>query len=175
MKKAIATLALAVAFLPFNTASAAHHSMKDQLLKSLDGIEKKLVGLAEAVPDDKFSWSPMEGVRSFSAVFMHVASANYFIGSQLGPKPPEGVDIRGLEKNVTTKAGVVKELKASMAFARKAIESTSEEAMSESINLFGNESTKGGAALVIVEHGSEHLGQAIAYARMNKVVPPWSR
>ena len=47
--------------------------------------------------------------------------------------------------------------------------------MNDSINLFGSESTKGGAVLAIVEHSSEHLGQAIAYTRMNQVVPPWSR
>ena len=174
MKKAITTLALAVLCLTL-PLSAAHHTMKDQMLKSLDGIEKKLVGLAEAMPADKFGWSPMEGVRSFSAVCMHIASANYFIASQLGATPPEGVDVRGLEKNVTAQADVVKHLQASIAFARQAIEATSDSAMNDSINFFGSESTKGGAVLAIVEHGSEHLGQAIAYARMNKVVPPWSR
>ncbi len=175
MKNTIALFALMVAALAFAGPLRADESIKAQLLKSFDGIEKKVVSLAEAMPADKFSWRPMEGVRSYSEVCMHIAAASYAIAGALGPKPPASVDVGGLEKNVTAKADVVKQLKDALAFARNAIESTPDSAMGDAVKLFGSASTKGGVMLALVEHSSEHLGQSIAYARMNKVAPPWSR
>ena len=174
MTRTLTGLALALALFLAPAAPAAHHSVKDDVLKAVDGMEKKLVGLAEAMPQDAYGWSPMEGVRTTSQVFMHIAAANYFISGSLGAAMPSDVDVRGLEKNVTTQADVVEHLKKSIAHVREAVKAVPEDQLGEEIKMFGQDSTKRGAMLVIVEHMSEHLGQSIAYARSNKVVPPWS-
>lgn len=175
MIRFLTPLALAVALIAAAPLSAAHHSVKDDVVKAVDGMEKKLVALAEAMPDDAYDWSPMEGVRTTSRVFMHVAAANFFISGALGAEMPSDVDVRGLEENVTSKKDVVAMLTKSIAHARGAIEAVPEDQLSAEIKMFGQDSTKRGAMLVIMEHMSEHLGQAIAYARSNKVVPPWSK
>ena len=141
------------------------------LLKNLDDTQKKIVSLAEAVPADKYTWRPAEGVRSISEVFMHIAGANYMIPAGLGVPPPSGIT-RDMEKTVTDKAKIIDHLKQSFEHQRKAIEGASD--LAKPAKLFGRESTNGATQVLIITHLHEHLGQAIAYARMNKVTPPWS-
>jgi uncharacterized damage-inducible protein DinB len=141
------------------------------LLKNLDDTQKKIVSLAETVPADKYTWRPAEGVRSISEVFMHIAGANYMIPAGLGVPPPSGIT-RDMEKTVTDKAKVVEHLKQSFEHQRKAIAAATD--LDKPAKLFGRESTNGATQVLIITHLHEHLGQAIAYARMNKVTPPWS-
>lgn len=176
MKRFFGALTLAAALcLASFPAQAAHHSIKDDAVAALDGIEKKLVGLAEATPQDKLGWRPSEGVRSASEVLMHVATANYFIAGMLGAPQPTGVDVRGLEKNVTKQADLVAQLEKSFEYARNAVKGVSEDDLGAAIKMFGQDATKRKAVLTMVEHSSEHLGQSIAYARMNGITPPWSK
>jgi uncharacterized damage-inducible protein DinB len=95
------------------------------LLKNLDDTQKKLVSLAEAVPADKYTWRPAEGVRSISEVYMHIAGANYMIPAGMGVAPPPGLS-PDMEKKVTDKAKVVEQLKQSFEHLRKALEGASE-------------------------------------------------
>jgi len=153
------------------STSAFAFDAQSDLLANLADTEKKIVSLAEAVPQDKYAWRPADGVRSVSEVFMHIAGANYMIPSALGAKPPAGLT-RDMEKTVTDKAKVVEQLKQSFAHLRQAITSATDD--SKATKLFGRESTYGATKLLIITHLHEHLGQSIAYARTNKVTPPWS-
>lgn len=157
---------------------ADHHEMsgvRGDFMNELNQIEEKLVGLAGAIPADDYGWRPMEGVRSVSEVFMHVAAGNYFFLQPLGVDGPEGLDPRGLEKNVTDKDAVIKELKRSFEYARKAVQSVGDDHLEDMVKMFGSDWSKRKVLLLYVTHGHEHLGQMIAYARSNEVVPPWSR
>ncbi len=155
----------------FLALPATAGEMGEMMANNLAGVEEKLVGLAKAMPDDKFGWSPAEGVRTVSEAFMHVAGANYFFASKMGVDMPEGT--RGLEKTVKDKAGVIKQLEASFANIKKGLKGAD---MSQATKLFGGkEGTIGDLALIAVGHGHEHLGQVIAYARSNGVKPPWSK
>src|SRR5215472_1491747 len=60
------------------------YDMKAQSILDLQDMQKKFVGLAEAIPADKYNWKPSEGVRTVSELFLHVASANYGIPNMLG-------------------------------------------------------------------------------------------
>lgn len=142
------------------------------VVRDLEGVEKKLVGLAEAIPAEKYGWTPAEGVRTVSQVFMHVAGANFFLPTLLGVEWPEGVD-RELEK-VTEKAEVVATLKESFAHAKEAVGGLGREDLHKEVTLGPNTSDGLGAILILSGHGHEHLGQAIAYARSIDVAPPWS-
>ena len=134
---------------------------------------RKMVGLAEAIPADKYGWRPSEGVRSVSEALMHAAAANFYFPTMLGTKPPEGVDLPNLEK-ITDSEQVVSTLKQSYAHLRAAIEAVSDEQLGDTMKAFGTEMTVAGFLHSAVSHSHEHLGQLIAYARSNNVVPPWS-
>jgi uncharacterized damage-inducible protein DinB len=131
------------------------------------------VSLAGATPQEKFGWRPADGIRSVSEVYMHVAGGNYFLTTFLGAKMPEGFT-RDMEKTVTEKAKVIDAMKKSFAHARKAVEATSDSDLEKKVKFFGQEPSERMMMIVLVSHGHEHLGQSIAYARMNGITPPWS-
>lgn len=143
-------------------------------LQDLKDSEEKLTSLAEAIPVDKYTWRPAEGVRSVSEVFMHVANANYFYPTFWGVQPPAAVKDQNLERSVTEKAKVVQTLKDSFAHLEKAVEGVSDEQMARSFNYFGKQMSMSALLFHVANHEHEHLGQSIAYARMNGVMPPWS-
>ena len=78
------------------------------------------------------------------------------------------------EKSLTSKADIQKALKESFTSVKANIEAMSDADMEKSVNLFGTQTTARGACMLIMSHAHEHLGQSIAYARTNKVTPPWS-
>src|SRR5260370_36415852 len=75
-------------------------------------VTRQVLALAEATPAEKYAWRPAPGVRSFSEVCMHLATANFWLLSVTGPKPPAGFT-EDLEKRVTQKAEVIDWLKRS--------------------------------------------------------------
>lgn len=154
-------------------ASPANDALKKDLLANLSEVQGKVMSLAKAVPEEKYSWRPAEGVRSVSEVYMHIAGGNYYVLGFLGIKTPEGVDAMGLEK-ITDKAKVLDALEKSYDFAKKSIEGISDADMDKTFKVFGMDMTGRATLLVVVSHYHEHLGQSIAYARSNGVVPPWS-
>jgi len=136
--------------------------------------ERELLALAEAMPAEKYSWRPGQGVRSVGEVYMHVASANYFLPTFWGVKPPAGVDPRSFEKDGGDKAKVVATLKASFEHLHQAIDNLPDADLGKPVDFFGRKAQVADIVLGAASHAHEHLGQSIAYARMNGVVPPWS-
>ncbi len=180
MKRSASLLVLAALVLAalVVTASAAPaqapaKGFRAEFLAQQAGVEKELLALAEATPAEKFSWRPAEGVRSISEVYMHVAGADYMIPSFAGVKVPDGIS-RDMEKTVTQKAAVIEALKKSFAHLRAAVEATPDADLDKPVRFFGMDSTVRGLYLVVATHEHEHLGQSIAYARMNGIVPPWT-
>jgi len=156
-------------------AAAGASSFRDEALSRLGVLEKKFVGLAEAMPAEKYTWRPGEGVRSVSEVYLHIAGANFGMPRMIGTPPPADFNMRGYDKSTTDKAEIVKRVKASFAHVRQAIEKISAADMDKPVKMFGRETTTRNAVLAMLEHLSEHLGQSIAYARVNGVAPPWSQ
>src|SRR5712692_4289491 len=144
-----------------------------EFLRDLSDVEKKIEDLAAAMPADKYSWRPAPGVRSISEVYVHIAGANYLFASFVGVKPPAGIS-RDMEKTVTEKAKVLEVMKQSFDHARQTVQGLSDEDMSKPVKMFGRDTTYGGVLFTMANHMHEHLGQSIAYARNNGVVPPWS-
>jgi uncharacterized damage-inducible protein DinB len=163
-------LALATA-LPA-TADATGDLYKKGFTADFDRISKRLVDLAEATPAEKFAFRPVDGVRTISEVYMHVASANFFIASAVGVAPPEGFG-PNLEKTVTEKAKVIDMLKQSQDAVRKALAQATD--LSKEVQLFGSTHSTMGVFMIFAGHSHEHLGQSIAYARAAGITPPWSK
>ena len=168
---------LTAAALPIAAQEAQSKSVagiREAFLSQLKDVEGKVVGLAEATPQEKYSWRPGEGVRSVSEVFVHIGGANYFFLSMLGVKPPAGLDPK-MEKTLTDKAKVVEMVKASFAHVREAVSKMSDADMTKETKMFGRATTYEAVLFFMANHMHEHLGQSIAYARINGIVPPWSK
>jgi uncharacterized damage-inducible protein DinB len=175
MKKVIKLAAL---LLFFNLMSLAAYS-QGQLQKEASGTisfaSGKLMQLAEALPADKYDWRPAEGVRSFAEVFAHIISANYFFASKLGAEIPEGVNMETIEQDLKTKEEITTALEESYALATKGVENAKDSDLATKVEYpFPGEFTNMSTILILLSHSNEHLGQLIAYARMNNITPPWS-
>jgi uncharacterized damage-inducible protein DinB len=151
---------------------APRRGFRAEFLHDLADVEKKIVDLAAATPADKYSWRPAPRVRSVSEVYMHIAGGNYFLASFVGMKPP-AYDEASLER-IGDKARVLEELKKSFAHIRTAALRATDADLDKPIKMFGSDTTQRAAFMQALTHLHEHLGQSIAYARMNGVIPPWS-
>jgi len=147
---------------------------RDMFLDQLKDVETKVVGLAEAMPEEKYNWRPEEGVRSIKEVYVHIAFANYFLPSFIGVKPPAGIS-PAMEKAPADKAKVIETVKASFAHIRQVVTNLPDADLDKQTKFFGQEMTYRGMLFFTANHMHEHLGQSIAYARTNHVTPPWSK
>ena len=136
--------------------------------------EQRFTRLAEAVPAEKYSWRPAEGVRSIGEVYAHIVAANYGLARALGTQPPAGFDPKAITAAANDKPKIVQALKDSFAHFRQAIAALSDADADKPQKMFGQQTTVRGSFLMITGHTGEHLGQSIAYARMNGIVPPWT-
>jgi uncharacterized damage-inducible protein DinB len=137
-------------------------------------VSGQLLALAEAIPEEKFTWRPAPGVRSTSEVFMHIALANFYLLSVTGPKMPADMK-EGLEKSVTSKAEVISWLNRSLEAVKSAHLAVTPKDLQRKVHIYDRDATVDGMYLRILVHANEHMGQLIAYARMTGVAPPWSK
>jgi uncharacterized damage-inducible protein DinB len=150
------------------------------LLMPFSNMEKQVVSLAKEVPEEKYGWRPAPGVRSFREVFLHIAYGNHLMlnitnglkGDDLQKAIAEQMKSEG---EGLTKDQVIEKLTESFGAVRSVLESARATMLSRDINFFGTATTQRGVLTSIDTHIAEHLGQAIAYARMNGIVPPWSK
>ena len=138
-------------------------------------VSGQIMQLAKVIPADKYSWTPQAGVRSVAQVCAHMISANYFFASKLGATIPANVKMETLESDLKTKDVIEAELKRSFELLTAAVKNTKDEALATKVEFpFPGEYTNMSAILISLGHSNEHLGQLIAYARMNGITPPWS-
>jgi uncharacterized damage-inducible protein DinB len=143
-----------------------------EVMAAIEEQEKKVVSLAEAMPQEKYTWAPGEGVRSNAQVYLHIVLANYLFAKFLGVEPPAGFVAKDFDKSTTEKTKVVEHLKHSFANLKQAVRASTD--LERKVKVFGEETTARDAMLRAVGHNGEHMGQSIAYARMCGVVPPWT-
>ena len=155
-------------------AAAAAGGFQADLVADVDEAMDHLLQLAAAMPADKYGWRPGEGVRSFAEVLGHVAAGYYMGAASLGTPVPAGIDPSKLEAT-TDKAAAIATLRASIDHFKTACAAVSNAELETPVELFGMKLNKRRVMLLMQGHGHEHTGQAIAYARMTGVVPPWSQ
>ena len=153
---------------------APKSGFRAQFLTQWDTLEKKFVALAEAIPQEKYTWRPTPEVRSVSEVFLHVAGGNYFSLEGMGVPPPAGVDRKTYEKSTADRAKIVEQLKQSFDLVRETVLKTSDADLEKPAKLYGQPATVRDVLFALATHQPEHLGQSIVYARLNGVVPPWT-
>ena len=175
----ILTLLLLFAVAPYGKAGGGPPAgFRAEFLGQVDYVQQQITDLEQAIPQEKFTWRPGEGVRSISEVYLHVAYANYLILKQAGYEPPTEAhfDMGGQkwEAATTDKATIAEALKKSFDHVRATAIKITDTDLEKKVILFGNETTVRNALVTALSHLHEHLGQSIAYARMNGVVPPWT-
>jgi len=133
-------------------------------------LSKKFTGLAQVMAG-KYDWKPGQGVRSVGDVFNLIVKENGLLAGVLSGTPNTGAK----PAPITDPQKLQEALKASYVNLQKAIAGLSDSDLQTPVKLFGEDMTKQAAVMLILEDQHEHLGQSIAYARTNGVVPPWSK
>jgi len=151
-------------------AQAEPAGMQAAFAKDAGTLSEKFTGLAR-VMSGKYDWKPGQGVRSVGDVFNLIVEENGLLADALTGKTNTGAE----PAPITDPEKLQEALKASYANLQKAITGLSDSDLQTHVKLFGRDMTKQGALLLILEDQHEHLGQSIAYARSNGVVPPWSK
>lgn len=193
------TVAAALVILPMVLAgqqqpapsTPAISPLRQDILNGFAGAAGRALALAKEVPQDKYSWRPMEGVRSFGEVFVHMAGSTLLFCSYAGLKPPQGPaqdlaavymkrgfempEIFAAEAAVKDKAKILAIMEQSFRQARDLIRNMPDADLEKSVQFFGRPVTLRGLLIIMGDHLSEHVGQSIAYARVNQIVPPWSK
>jgi uncharacterized damage-inducible protein DinB len=184
MKNVIRLTTIVAALLSFSLPAAAQtrEGVMGDLMKDVADLEKKVLALANAIPESAYAWTPGAGVRSIGEVFKHVAADNYFMPALLNKPAPKETGITkdykttlAFEKRPLNRTALLAELEKSFAFLRTSMSSTTDAELSTPLDVFGQKSTARGLWISTATHLHEHLGQLIAYARSNKVTPPWSK
>jgi len=150
------------------------------LLLPFNELQDHVLALAKAVPEEKYSWRPADGVRSFREVFLHIAFGNHLLLAVSNAAKQDELDKlladqQKTESQPLTKEQVITTLTDSFATLRTALENARPQGLARDAQFFGTPTTRRGVLTYLDVHIGEHLGQAIAYARMNGIVPPWSK
>jgi uncharacterized damage-inducible protein DinB len=161
--------ALAVALM-VPLAQAKPAGMQAAFAKDAGTLSAKFTGLAR-VMSGKYDWKPGQGVRSVGDVFNLIITENRMLAGALSGTPNTGAK----PAPITDPEKVQEALKASYVDLQKAITGLSDTDLQAPVKLFGRDMTKQDALMLILGDQHEHLGQSIAYARTNGVVPPWSK
>jgi hypothetical protein len=155
------------AMTPTNTQTA--------LANDVGTLSDKFVGLARVMAG-KYDWKPGQGVRSVGDVFNLIVMENKMLAGLLTGAGAQGDGMGGGRGNqVTDPAEMQEALRSSYAALKQALAALPDSDLKASVKMFGRETTKQSAALMLLFDQHEHLGQSIAYARSNSVVPPWSK
>ncbi len=155
-------------------AQSAPDGLANELLQQFDASMEKFIALADAMPASVYGWSPGPGVMTVARVYSHVIRYNYlYPATSLGVPAPSGRDGDGTEE-ISDKAHIVTMLRESRDHVRQVVRNLPPD-LAQRTKLYGREVSQAAVLLQLVAHMNEHLGQSIAYARMNEIVPPWSR
>ena len=168
---------------PAPQAPPATPTVASAIDREITAIEKQVLDAAEAMPEDKFNFSPeslslpganYKGVRTFAVQVKHIAASNYFIWSGLtGDKLPANLKDGNGPEDIKTKAEILTFLKDSFALGHKAAATLTTENMLQTPE--HSKSTRLRLATFGVAHAFNHYGQMVEYLRMNGIVPPASQ
>ena len=181
--KRLNVLVAALACVTLPLGAQTREGLMGDLLRDVNEVETKILGLARAIPAAGYDWRPGKGVRSTGEVFIHVAADNYFLPAAMGVEAPKETGISGkdyktvaaFETRTMTRDQIVAELEKSFAFLKKAMTDMPDAKLDAALEAFGQKMNYRRLWISTTTHLHEHLGQLIAYARSNNVTPPWSK
>ena len=150
-------------------------TVRDELLGHFERSSRKISELARVMPAEKFSWAPAEGVMEVGEVYMHIARYNFmYLDENLGIAPPNGFDYADIE-SLRDKEKVREIHDMSVRHVLDQVGALTWADLEGATQLYGRTVPAWSVLVQLVSHMNEHVGQSVAYARMNGIVPPWSR
>lgn len=150
-------------------------TIRDEILDHFQRSSYKISELARVMPQEKFSWAPGEGVMEVGEVYMHIARYNFmYLDQNLGIAPPDGFDYADIE-SLRDKEKVREIHDMSVRHVVEHVGALTAADLDGETELYGRRVQGWAVLLQLVSHMNEHVGQSVAYARMNGIVPPWSR
>ena len=159
-------------------AEPGMQAWQDEAVADLEQMRDKFLSLAEAFPEDTWDWQPMEGVRSVKDVMVLMVVEGNVFPSMWGATPPAGAASGFGDETARVaamdKAGVIREMQSSLNYMVEAVRGMTPEDRAADAEWFGTPTTAAGVVVHALVDMHEHLGQSIAYARTNQIVPPWS-
>src|SRR6202167_4786400 len=144
-------------------STSPSYDMKGQSLVDLDDLHKKFVRLAEAIPAEKYTWRPGDGVRSISEVFLHVADLNFQMPPAIGATPAPGYKKEGYEKSTTDKAKVIAQLNQSFDYVHAYVDGMTNGGFAKPKLKCGPQANAGDIVYIIIADDHEHLGQSVGH------------
>jgi len=161
------------------SSSAEFEAWRKVQKEDIDGLRDKFLALAKAVPADQHGWRPMEGSRSFHQVFAHVAAEGNLESAMFGAKLPAGsvanLDAEEARLGKLPDDQLIAAMDKSLQLLSATLAGLSLDKMNTSITYYGQPTLPRVAATYTLNDLHEHLGQLVSYARVNQIVPPWSK
>jgi len=167
------------------TAPQPPASIASVVDRQVSQYEKNLVDVAEAMPEDKYNFTPAslnipgsayKDVRTFAMLIKHTATANFRFWTTLtGEKMPENIKGPNGPDELTSKAQIIQFLKDSFAVGHRAAKTLTAENATEQVPFFRGTQPRLFVASGAVIHAADEYGQMVEYLRMNGIVPPASR
>ena len=155
-------------------AQSTPEDYRDEFTNHFNRSTRKLVMLSEAIPEHLYAWSPGNGVMSIAQVYTHLARYNYlYLEESLDIAAPPGVDWPNFE-SIIDKAKIIELLRKSIEHVRWSVDEMSEADLTHETTLYGRRVAGWAVLFQLLAHMNEHVGQSVAYARMNGIIPPWS-
>lgn len=164
------------------SASFGQQSMTSAVERLFDKIEKDILTSAEAMPEDKFNFTPeslniensdFKGVRTFAGQILHLATDNILIWSTItGDSVRTDIEDVNGPKNIKTKQEIIEYLKSSFVIGRKAIATLTDKNAMDMIQFRWRKLPRLDLAFYALTHSNEHYGQMVIYLRMCGIVPP---
>ena len=171
MKTRIYAAAFAAVLVPA-FAAAQTAPLAKAFHEQIASAEKNLVGAAEAMPEDKYSYKPTPAQMSFGAIMGHLAGGNDALCSVIGGvKPPAREKLAA----TATKAALIARLKETFAYCHSTLASLDDSKLGEEVTVFGDKLSRGALELETVGDWADHYSQMAIYLRMNGVLPPTAK
>src|ERR1700756_2961266 len=134
-------------------------------------VSNAVIGAAQKMPEENYSFKPTPDVRSFGQLVGHVADASYMFCSQAAG---EANPMKDIEKTKTSKVDLVAGLKDAVAYCNKAFDSMTDAKGTQMVKLFNFEMAKLTLFSLNTAHTDEHYGNMVTYLRLKGIVPPTS-
>ncbi len=172
-------MAIAAALCLPSLTAAQTPSLQDSQVADIETMKDKFIGLAQEFDESQYDWRPMEGVRSVSDVFALIIAECHVFPAAWGHEPPAGAasgfgaEIR--RAGALSRTEIISELGSAFDHLIGVVRGMDNTERVAGSDYFGRPMQIDANIVISMGDMHEHLGQLIAYARTNHVVPPWSR
>ena len=171
---ALAVTLVAASAMMTVSAQGPTNPASDAVRAGWNAAKANILASAKTMPDSKYSFKPVDTVRTYGAILAHVAGANYeFCAGAKGERAPYAED--HFEKNATAAAEIVKALQDSMAYCDAIYAELTDANAGEGRTVFGGKRSRIAALMSNTNHHTEHYGNLVTYLRINGLVPPSSQ